>query len=251
MRSFFVFSCLLVLSATFHVQAQDSTKASSSSSKWEHNVAVGLNIGATAPVPIPDNVREIKSYSPQFNPKLGYELLYHFHAKWGVGIGAYLDYKGMATKSEVLYLNTIITSDDAEFKGTFSGSNETTVKNAYLSFPVHASYDFNNRWRVRLGMYAAWLLSSSFKGDVSDGYIRNGGPTGEKVLISEATFDFSKEVNSFDFGLHGGGQMKVWKNLAINADLSWGLKPIFPSSFEGTEFKMYNIYGLLGLVYKI
>jgi len=58
-------------------------------------------------------------------------------------------------------------------------------------------------------------------------------------------------VNTFDFGLHGGGQMKVWKNLAINADLSWGLRPIFPSYFEGTEFKMYNIYGLLGVVYKI
>lgn len=250
MQPLSLFGCLMIIwQITF---AQDSTGSTKTlHRKWEHNIVAGFNIGATAPLPIPNNVRKIESYSPEFSPKLGYELLYRFNAKWGVGLGAYLDYKGMKTKSEVLYLNTIISSGDAEFKGTFSGKNETKVRNAYVSFPIHATFNFNERWRVRLGMYGAWLFSATFKGTVSDGYIRNGGPTGEKILISQASFDFSEDVNTFDFGLHGGGQMTVWKNLSINADLSWGLRPIFPSSFEGTEFKMYNIYGLLGVVYKI
>jgi len=253
MKQFFL-SILVQLSVSCLVvcKGQDSTTVSSGSlSKWEHNIVAGVNIGASTPVPIPNNIRKVISYSPEFNPKVGYELLYHFDRKWGIGLGAYLDYKGMKVEDEVLYLNTILVSGDAEFKGTFSGKNQTTVRNAYVSFPIHATYDFNERWRVRLGMYGAWLFSSTFKGTVADGYIRNGGPTGEKVLISEASFDFSKEVNAFDFGVHGGGQMKMWKNLALNADLSWGLVPLFPSSFEGTEFKIYNVYGLLGLVYKL
>lgn len=247
---------LVMLTAATQLFAQDNgngqTNADSFKPVLEHRILAGFNFGASAPVGLPNTIRKINSYRPEFSPSLGYELSYRRTEKWGAAIAVKLDYKGMMTKDEVQYFPTIITtSDGGRFEGDFTGKNKTTVRNAYVSFPISAVYTPNNRWRFNLGGYVAWLFSSNFYGTVSDGYIRNGGSLGEKVNITSATFDFGTEVRSFDAGLQGKAAYRVGKKLSVNGNLNWGLRPIFPDEFKGMDFPLYNIYLTLGVTYKI
>ncbi len=220
--------------------------------KWQHSIQAGLNFGASAPLSFPDNIRKIDAWWPAFAPSLGYELLYNIDRKWGVAAAIKMDMKGMYVKDEVLYLHTIITTDGGgKFEGAFSGTNETRVRNAYVSVPISAVFSPDKNWKVKLGIYGAWLFSSNFKGTVSNGYIRNGGSLGEKVDIATATFDFGHQMNEFDWGLQAGGERMVGKHIAVMGNLSWGLRPLFPTSFEGMDFKLYNIYLTLGLRYTL
>ncbi len=122
----------------------------------EHRIQAGFNLGATAPVGLPATIRKINSYRPEFSPSLGYELSWRPSAshKWGAAIGVKLDYKGMTTKDEVMYFHTMITMEDAsgksEFEGAFTGKNKTTVRNAYVAFPISATYTPNDNWRINL-----------------------------------------------------------------------------------------------------
>jgi hypothetical protein len=245
---------MLMTATTLFAQdnGNEQTKKSGFTPILEHRILAGFNFGATAPVGFPNTIRKIEGFWPEFCSSLGYELSYRATSKWGAAVAVKLDYKGMGTKDVVQYFPTIITtSDGGRFQGDFSGKNQTTVRNAYVSFPVSAVYTPNDKWRFNLGGYVAWLFSSNFYGTVSDGYIRNGGPKGEKVIITEATFDFGKEMRTFDVGVQGGAAYRVGKKLSINGNLNWGLRPIFPTEFKGMDFPLYNIYLTLGVAYKI
>ncbi|RFS19076.1 PorT family protein [Chitinophaga silvatica] len=218
----------------------------------EHRILAGFNFGAATPIGFPNTIRKINAYWPEFSPSLGYELTYQACEEWGVSLGVKMDYKGMGTKDQVQYFHTIITTEDGgRFEGDFSGHNKTIAKNAYITLPFSAVFTPNTRWRFNLGGYVAWLFSSNFHGTVSDGYIRNGGPLGEKVTISEATFDFGTNVRSFDIGVQGGAAYRVGKRISIDGNLNWGLRPIFPGDFRGLDFPLYNVFLTLGVTYKI
>lgn len=223
--------------------------------KIHQYVHAGLNIGALAPVSLPNTIRKIEGYSPLFSPSIGYEIVYQLKGKWGVGAALKLEYKGMRVKDSVQYFHTIITqqssSGKSEFEGDFTGTNRTRAHNLYLTLPVNAVFQCSEKWRFKLGLYAAYLLAASFDGTVSNGYIRNGNSLGEKVIIDQASFDFAKEERKFDWGLQGGAERKIGKKLAIAANLQWGLQPVFPAEFKGVGFKMYNIFAGLGVSYQL
>lgn len=132
-----------------------------------------------------------------------------------------------------------------------SGTNLTRVQNVYLSLPIQMIYDLGGKWRYKAGVYFAWLVDAAFKCNVSDGYIRKGNSLGEKVIITSADFDFADVQRKFDWGLNAGVDRKLWKYVSLNANLNWGLTPLFPSSFKGMDFKMYNIYATLGVSCKL
>jgi hypothetical protein len=246
MKRFLLYTFLLF---AFNLSAQDAQRA------FEHNFFAGLNIGASAPLSLPATIREINAYVPGFNPSLGYECVYYLKGKWRAGAGVKLDYKGMTVKDRVMYMRTKITvesgSSTGGFEGYFTGDNETEVHNAYLSFPVNMIYDFNSRWRMKLGGYAAWLIKSGFSGNVSNGYMRNETPVGEKIIIDHASFDLGKEQNTWDFGVNAACERSIGKNFGVAAGLMWGLRPLFSSANSSMDFKMYNVYGTLGAIYKI
>jgi hypothetical protein len=218
--------------------------------KFQHSVFVGYNLGGLAPVSFPENIREINSYSPGFSPSFGYELIYMLKKKWGLGAGVRIDWKAMAVRDSVQYFHTQVSVDDASVEGDFSGTNKTKAKNIYLSVPVYAVYRSENNWKFNLGFYFARLIKPSFYGSVSDGYLRKGNSLGEKITIDNATFDFAKEERKTDYGIVAGAAKSVYKNFAVKADLQWGLRPVFPDSFSGISFNMYNIYATLGMSYQ-
>lgn len=218
------------------------------------NLLLGINIGATSPIPIPAEVRKINSYGPKFNPQLGVELVYNLKDNWGVGIGASLDWKGMRVTDEVKYMYTSVTLAEGSDKltGYFVGKNMTNVNMTYLTVPIYATYNFNNQWRMKLGIYAARALSSKFNGSVSDGYIRIDTPVGQKQDIegSGATFDFSKDIRDYDLGAMLGGEFRLTDRIGFYGNLQWGFVPFFYSKTNPIEFKMYNIYGTIGITYR-
>ncbi|WP_165025410.1 porin family protein [Dysgonomonas sp. ZJ279] len=222
---------------------------------FEHKIVAGFNIGATTPLSIPAEVRSVEAWWPQFTPQLGYNVVYRTESKWGLGSGILLNYKGMGIRDRVKYMYTEVIPQEGSnsiLKGYFVGKNETTVKTAYVTIPLYATYKASENWEMRLGGYASYLFSGQFKGHVSDGYIRLGDPTGEKVEITEkATFDFNDDLRSFDFGLTVGAERRINDRFGVYGNLDWGLRPIFPSDFRAVEFNMYNIYFTFGLTYKL
>lgn len=244
----FLFITLMPVN-TFAQNGEDKDKKT-----LDFSIVLGVNLGATAPLPLPEEVRKIESYNPKFNPQLGFNLIYNLNKKWAVGAGAMLDWKGMRVRDEVKYMNTsiVLTESGDRLSGYFVGKNMTNVSNTYLTVPIYAAYNFNSRWQARLGVYAATTLSSKFDGNVTDGYIRIGEPTGEKQEIDEkgATFDFSDDARDYDFGLMGGGEFRMNNRFGFYGSLTWGLIPYFYSGSNPIRFKMHNIYGTLGITYR-
>lgn len=222
--------------------------------RFEHKIIAGFNIGATAPTSIPAEIRSIDAWWPQFTPQLGYNITYKLNDKWGLGSGITLDYKGMGTKATVKYIYTSIVIEDGSkdaLEGYFVGKNKTVIKLAYATIPLYATFSINDSWQVRAGGYASYLFSGKFSGTASDGYIRVNEPTGEKVEITEASFDFNDKLRNFDFGLLLGAEKRINDRFGIFGNLDWGLTPIFPSNFRAIDFNMYNIYLSIGLTYRL
>jgi hypothetical protein len=241
-----------------HAQEQSGSTVSDHprNQKIKQYILAGFNIGAATPLSLPNNVRQINGWWPQLSPSVGYEFVYRLSDHWGIGAALKLEYKGMGIKDSVQYLHTIITVDNGNgqtgsFEGDFTGTNKTIVNNAYLTLPINVVYEPNEKWRYKMGIYVAHLLSGNFSGTVSNGYIRNGNSLGEKVLIDESKFNFDKAERNFDFGLQGGAERVIGGKLSVNANLNFGLEPLFPADFKGVGFKMYNIFLTLGVAYRI
>lgn len=216
---------------------------------------LGFNFGATAPMPIPAEVRKVNSYNPKINPQIGINAIYNLTDKWGIGTGLTLDWKGMRVTDRVKYMYTsvILVDGGDKLTGYFVGKNKTNVDMTYLSIPVYGTYSFNEKWQVKLGIYAAKTLSSTFDGNVNDGYIRIDTPTGQKQEITGegATFDFSKDTRDYDFGLLGGGEFRLTNRIGFYGNMTWGLLPYFYSGSNPIKFKLHNMYGTIGVTYRL
>lgn len=230
-------------------------QSSSKNKNVDLTIFLGVNLGATAPLPLPAEVRKIESYNMKFNPLIGANMLYKFDGHWGAGVGLLLETKGMRVKDEVKYMYTsvMMTENDKDDRltGYFVGNNTTNVSMTYMTVPIYANYRFNDKWSAKLGVYASKATSSKFYGDVSDGYLRVETPTGQKVKIDKAEFDFSNDVRDYDFGLLAGGEYNLTQHVGVYANLSWGLLPFFYTKTNPIKFKMNNIYASIGLSYTL
>lgn len=241
---------ILVLSAAL-VKAQEPAK------HWEYDIRLGLNIGGTTPLPLPAEIRKIKSFTSGLNPVIAVRATRWFkqHPQWGITSGITVDYRGMKESADVKYWYTHLVVGEGEnagtFSGTFSGRNRTTIKNGYFTIPLMATYRPFHHWTFHLGGYLSWMHTADFSGTASDGYIREGGPTGDRIEVKNASFDFSDNLKKIDAGITAGADWRFNKRMSVTGDLTWGLIPIFPSDFKGVCYKMYNIYFALGLSYRL
>lgn len=225
---------------------------------FTHKLVVGYNFGATAPVPIPREVRSINSYWPQFTPYLGYNISYNINNKFYLETGIALDIKGMGVRDEVKYTYTDVWMDGNNIKGYFTGKNETEVKITYTTIPIRLGYRLSDTWALRIGGYVSYRNSSEFSGTVWDGYLRK---TENKDIINseyleipnkgDAKFDFGKDMRNFDMGLSAGFDHTLNNKFGISCDFTYSLTPIFPNSFTGIDMKMRNIYLSVGMSYKL
>lgn len=225
---------------------------------WYLNI--GLNIGGSMPVPLPAEVRKIDSYNPKINPHVGISTIYNLNKKWGIGTELSVGIKGMRVKDEVKSMRTKVlvsekdSPDQRMVEGYFTGKNTTNVNLQYLSLTLSSIYSINDKWEVKLGLYATSFLKTKFNGNVSDGYLRDKEPNGPKIVIESdnpATFDFSDNMRDFDAGVVIGGKYKINERIGAIVNLNWGLTDIFYRDQNPINFKMQNIYATFGVAYKL
>jgi hypothetical protein len=249
-------AALLFLSITLSAQ-EDQTQSLIRLHKqnWEIRLKTGLQIGGTSPIPLPQEIREIKGYAPTLSTSLEATITKWFSAdlKWGLTSGLRLESKGMITKARVKNYRTEIIGDGGERTGgRWTGNVKTRVRNTYVTLPVLTAYRPNRRWMFSLGPYISILTEGEFSGHVYDGYLREQNPTGPKIEFTDdriATYDFSKDLRHFACGLQTGASWRAFKRLEVYADLSWGLTDLFKSAFRTVTFNMYPIYANFGLGY--
>lgn len=219
---------------------------------WNIELRAGYNIGGTSPIPLPAEIREIKSYKPSVGFSGEADFTRFFDKHWGVGFGVKLENKNMETDARVKNYGMEILSEGAVASGRWTGGVKTSVRNSFLSFPIVGVYKVHPRTNLKLGVFLSYLIEGKFGGFVYDGYLRNGDPTGEKAVFTgdaTATYDFSDELRKFQWGLQAGVDWEAFKHLKLYADLSWGLNSAFPESFKTITFSMYPIYFNVGVGY--
>lgn len=223
-----------------------------SDSKLEYTVAAGVNLGGTAPMGFPAEVRSVDSYTPLFNPMIGAYITKMFTPKWGVSTGLRFEQKGMIAQASVknYQINVDIKQGDqtGKKKGYYTGTVENKTHNSYLVLPVNAVYRPSSKWDVNAGVYFAYAVDRSFTGHAMNGTIRET-PLHDKVGVQMADYDYSNDVNKFDFGIEVGGGYKVYKDLAVNASLHWGLLSTLNEDTKQINLTTYNIYLNVGVSY--
>ena len=144
---------------------------------------------------------------------------------------------------------------NSQISGLFWGHVSQEVSQWMLTVPVSFQLSISD-FRFRLGPYVSLLVSKEFSGIASDGYLRQGDPTGPKIEIGNkegewATYDFSDDMRSLQWGVGIGVDWQMSSRLGLSADLHWGLSCIFQSDFKTVEQTLYPIYGSVGVFWRI
>lgn len=221
----------------------------------EYEVRAGINIGGTSPLPLPEEIREIDGYSPTFCFLLEGDVLKWFGSekKWGLLVGLRFETKGMRTKARTKNYGMEIFGDGGErIRGNWTGMVQTEYRGTLVTVPLLAACKINPRLRLQAGPYVSVQAHGDFSGYVYEGYLRENNPTGNKVQFdgdSRATYDFSSDLRTVQYGVQAGVNWKAFKHLTLSADLVWGLSDIFKKDFETIAFAMYPVYLSVGFGY--
>ena len=258
MRQHIIAVAIMAMSCATTALAQTDRTSSLSSAEqngWEYEVKAGVNIGGASPLPMPIEIREISSYSPKFNGTLEGTVTKWLgkEQKWGVSTGLKFEEKGMITGANVKNYSMEILNDGSRVAGYWTGYVKTNYNTTLLTIPVMANYRFNDRWKVRAGLYSSIKLDDQFTGHVSDGYLREGTPVGEKLTFADgntASYDFSSNLRHFQWGGQLGATWRAFNHFTVNADLTWAFNNIFESDFKTISFGLYPIYLNLGFGYR-
>lgn len=223
-------------------------------SVFDVEAVAGVNLGGAAPIPLPVEIREIESYNPNLNLSIGLTATKWFslQQKWGVAVGLQLMTKGMSTMARVKNYGMEIIQDGKSLSGRWTGKVKTRYHSQQLVVPIQAVWSCSRRVRINLGPYLAYAFKNEFDGYVTEGYLREGNPTGEKVTFdkdSRADYDFDSDLRDFHWGWQGGVAWDATRHFSLHANLMWGCNGIFIKSFKTVTFALYPIYLNIGFGY--
>lgn len=244
--------CAVALSS--HAEQTSGVNALFDRSLYDLEAVAGANIGGASPIPLPAEIRKIESYSPNLNLQIGVTATRWFtiEKKWGVSVGLHLGTKGMSTRADVKNYGMEIIQDGKKLAGRWTGKVNTKYHSQQLIVPIQAVFSCSRRVHLNLGPYLAYAFKNEFSGHVTDGYLREGDPTGDKVSFdkeSRATYDFGDELRDFHWGFQGGASWDATGHFSLHANLMWGCNDIFKKSFKTVSFALYPIYLNLGFGY--
>ena len=217
---------------------------------------IGYNFGGTSPLSLPASIRSIDAFRPTFSPCIGAEMTIPVvSGQWSVVGGIRLENKGMDAEVTVRGYRMAMVKGNSQISGLFWGHVSQEVSQWMLTVPVSFQLSISD-FRFRLGPYVSLLVSKEFSGIASDGYLRQGDPTGPKIEIGNkegewATYDFSDDMRSLQWGVGIGVDWQMSSRLGLSADLHWGLSCIFQSDFKTVEQTLYPIYGTVGVFWRI
>lgn len=217
---------------------------------------VGYSIGGTAPLGIPATIRSLDSYRLTPSLMMGLDVVLPIKEKWGIMTGLHFENKAMNTDVTTKAYRMELRKGSEQIDGLFTGHVKQKVTEWMFTLPVMATYQLGNNVQLKAGPYISMLVNKDFSGIASDGYLRQGDPTGPKIIMGNkegewATYDFDDDMRKFQFGLAVGVDWQVYKRFGVSADLNWGLTGIFKSDFKTVEQTLYPIYGTIGVFYRI
>jgi len=237
---------ILIFLATFDAVSQDENAG------FEYRIKAGFSIGGMTPMPLPAEIRKIEAFNPLLNLMIGGEVVKSLNENWLLLSGLQFETKGMETRAQVkLYRLTMVSGNEGEVSGVFTGKVLTRVKNSYLTVPLSAMWRPRQQanWGVKAGVYGSFLLDGDFGGSAFDGYLREGSPIGEKIDITTASYEFSNDLQRWCWGALLGAEWQPFPHLLAGVDLTWGINSIFKKSFDVITYKMYPIYGVVSFGY--
>lgn len=218
------------------------------------SLRAGYSIGGTSPMGLPPTISSIDAFrlTPSFC--VGADASYSTGSGWGIAAGLHLENKAMNTDVTVRSYHMEMNQGSTHISGVFTGHVHQEVTEWMLTLPLQATYSVGDKLTLRAGPYVSLLVKKEFKGVASDGYLREGDPTGPRITIgdtpeTEAPYEFSDDMNRWQFGVGIGLDWQVFGPLGVTADLNWGLTPVFPKDFKTVEQPLYPVYGTLGARY--
>lgn len=246
---------ILCIAISFASIATAKNMKTDSITALEYEVRIGVNIGGSSPLSMPREIRSIDSYNPRFNGVVEADVTKWFNNKshWGISAGLRIESKSMHTGADVKNYQTEVVNEGNYVSGYWTGYVNTKYNTTMISIPIMANYKLNNKWKFRAGVYLSYLFHRDFSGYVTDGYLRQGTPVGQKIQFLDGkrgTYDFSDNLRRLQPGVQAGASWMCCKNININADLQFGLNDIFEDSFKTVTFNMYPIYLNLGIGYR-
>jgi len=223
----------------------------------DYHVRGQLSLGGASPMGIPSEIRKIEGFKPQtvLGIEVGATKWFKDNQKLGIRVGLKFEGKGMRTQALVKnYYTQIADETGAETRGYFTGQVVTDVKNTYLTMPVLLYWNASKSWNFYGGFYFSALMGKSFTGHIYDGAFREGSPIGELTTFEQTAkglYDFSDEQKGFQWGNQIGAELRISNRFKLSLDLTMANSQLFKKDFEAITFKMYNIFGNLGVVYKL
>ena len=219
-------------------------------------VRAGYSIGGTAPISIPATIRSVDKFrlTPSF--LVGIDATWPVASVWGITTGLHFENKAMDTEVTTKGYRMELVKGDSKMNGLFTGHVKQEVTQWALTLPLQATYTPKSRLQFRAGPYASLLLSHNFSGIASDGYLRQGDPTGAKIIIGNkegewATYDFTDEMRHLQLGIGAGLDWQLHQCIGISVDLNWGITGLFKHEFKTVEQTLYPIYGSISAFYKL
>lgn len=221
-----------------------------------YQARLGYNLGGTAPIGMPAEIRGLNSFDPKVNLLLGFDVCKQLNGNWGLMTGIHYENKGMKTDARVKNYHMQMRYGEQVIEGMFTGNVVTIVEQNLVTLPVLATYDVARNVRLKLGPYFSYVATHKFSGNAYDGYLREGDPTGQKVELGHdegerGEYDFTNNLRKWQLGVDAGADWYLTQRLGVYADISWGLTPIFKSDFKTIEQKLYPLYGSVGIVYRL
>lgn len=245
---------LLFALTFFLVNSGFATPIDSLLGKIQVNAIVGTKIGGAAPLSIPAEIRKLRSFSPANPFLIGVNAKYAIDQKWGVSLGLVFEGKGMNTEATVKgYKTTFNANEDPteNMSGYFTGDISTNVHNLYLTIPVQATYQLSPKWGFAAGPYVSFAVRRKFFGEAYNGYMRNIDPTGERISIDLAEYDFSSSIRKVDVGMSASTNYAISKRFFALAQFDYGFNNIMKTGFESISFGLHNIFLNIGVGIKI
>jgi len=209
------------------------------------------NWGATTSFGAPKETRKINTSKLYYNYVFGVDLTKMITPRWGVTSGLRFERKANGSSVEMKNFLTTVTLAGAgtPTHGYFTGKNTSKNDNKYLTLPLLAVYRANKDWDFRMGAYFSYALSRCYTGEATDGKIRES-PLVPATAVTYSTSDFSDDITKYDIGLQLGTVHRIWKELYVTMDVTWGLVNTLDSPRSGMTMNVYNLYYCMGLGWK-
>lgn len=248
-KSIFIFALSVAMLTANSAFADDNQK------KLELKARIGYNIGATTPIGIPATIRSIEAYrlTPSF--MAGVDVAMPLCSKWGIATGLHFENKAMNADAKTKGYRTELVKGENRVGGLFTGLIKQKVTEWMFTVPVKATYQVCPKVTLSAGPYISLLVSKDFSGIASDGYLRQGDPTGPKIVMGNkegewATYEFSDKMRNFQVGIAAGVDWQLHQHFGLSADVNWGISGVFKSDFKTIEQTLHPIYGTIGAFYK-